>query len=195
MRHNDIRDLFGEQCKRAFNDVQIEPPLQPLTGEHLIPASANTTDDARADVRVKGFWSRQRNAFFDVRIFYPHAQCFRGKSLQKIYSSIEKEKKRHYCDRILQIEHGTFTPLVFSSNGGMGREASEALKTLAMKIATKTGEQYATTMGLLRCRFSFSLLRSAITCIRGSRRLRPTSLVDEPELLIQHEARIGVDHG
>jgi hypothetical protein len=194
MRHNDVRDLFGGQCRRVLNDVQIEPPLQHLTGEHLYPASANISDEARVDVRAKGFWLRQQSAFFDVRIFYPHAQCYRDKPLQQVYCSLEKEKKRHYGDRILQVEHGTFTPLVFSSNGGMGRETNEAIKRLACHIADSTGESYSSTMGLLRCRFSFTLLRSAITCLRGSRRLRPSSLLaDNPTSLIQHEAGIPDD--
>jgi hypothetical protein len=191
MRHNDVRDLFGEECKKVLNDVQLEPPLQPLNGEQLVPASANTADDARADIRVKGFWIRQQSAFFDTRIFYPHAQCYQGQPLKKIYTSIEKEKKRKYCDRILQVEHGTFTPLVFSSNGGMGKEASSTLKRLATLIAESKNESYSSTMGLLRCRFSFCLMRAAITCLRGSRRLRPTAaMLDTPTLLVNRESGI-----
>ena len=31
MRHNDIRDFEANLLKRVCNDVEIEPPLQPLT--------------------------------------------------------------------------------------------------------------------------------------------------------------------
>ena len=34
----------------------------------------------------------------------------------------EQEKKRAYNERILQIDHGTFTPLEFSISSSMGRE-------------------------------------------------------------------------
>jgi hypothetical protein len=140
---------------------------------------------------VKGFWCRQQSAFFDVRIFYPHAQCYLSKPLQKIYSSLEKEKKRHYSDRVLQIEHGTFTPLVFSSNGGMGKEASMALKQLAILLSTSAGDGYSKMMNLLRCRLAFCLMRSAITCLRGSRRLRPkVTSPGDPATLINHVAGI-----
>ena len=81
MRHDDVRDLFGSECSKVLHDIQLEPPLQPLTGEILYPASANSANEARADIRAKGFWTQQQNAFFDVRIFYPHANCYRGKSL------------------------------------------------------------------------------------------------------------------
>jgi hypothetical protein len=110
--------------------------------------------------------------------------------LKKVYSSIEKEKKRHYCDRILQVEHGTFTPLVFSSNGGMGREASCALKQLANLISSSSGEAYSQTMGLLRCRFAFCLMRCAVTCLRGSRRLRSNIFLEESTTLINWVAGI-----
>ena len=31
----------------------------------------------------------------------------------------ENEKKRYYARRVLDIEHGSFTPLVFTSTGGI----------------------------------------------------------------------------
>ena len=49
------------------------PQLQPLTGETILPRSANKQEEARADIRAKGFWNRQQNAFFDVRVFHPNA--------------------------------------------------------------------------------------------------------------------------
>ena len=45
--------------------------LQPLTGENVIPATANRQDDARADIHARGFWGCQQSAFFDVRVFIP----------------------------------------------------------------------------------------------------------------------------
>ena len=66
-RHNDIRDFEANLLKKVFNDVEIEPPLQPLTNEHLERGSINT-DSPRLNVRTKGFWRRSQNAFFDVRV-------------------------------------------------------------------------------------------------------------------------------
>ena len=36
------------------------------------------------------------------------------------HTSQENEKKRKYNQRVLDVEMGTFTPLVFGTNGGMG---------------------------------------------------------------------------
>ena len=41
---------------------------------------------------------------------------------QQIYRIHENEKKRLYSRSVLDIEHGTFTPSVFTTTGGMGKE-------------------------------------------------------------------------
>ena len=43
-------------------------------------------------------------------------------------SLFEDEKKRAYGERVNEVEHGSFTPLVFSSCGGMGPEAAVVIK-------------------------------------------------------------------
>ena len=41
-------------------------------------------------------------------------------SLSSVYKRHEDAKKRAYGQRIKGVEHGIFTPLVFSTTGGMG---------------------------------------------------------------------------
>ena len=91
---------------------------------------------------------------------------------QQIYRIHENEKKRLYSERVLDIEHGTFTPLVFTTTGGMGKECLKYHSRLAQLIAIKKGEQYAKTISWIRTRTSFALLRSALVCLRGSRTRR-----------------------
>ncbi len=69
----------------------------------------------------------------------------------------------------MNVEQGSFTPLIFTINGGVGSECSAFHKNLAEKIATKTGDQYAKVLTFIRCKLSFIILRSAILCLRGSR--------------------------
>jgi len=52
--HDDVRDLFESLLKDVCHDVEVEPHLQPLTGEVLI-SSANSSDEARLDVSARGF--------------------------------------------------------------------------------------------------------------------------------------------
>ena len=69
-RHDELRDLEADMLSMVCNDVEIEPVLQELTGE-LLPSGTNRAPDARLDIHARGFWERQRLAFFDVRICYP----------------------------------------------------------------------------------------------------------------------------
>ena len=73
LRHNKTRDLMAGLFAEVCSDVCVEPRLQPLSGESL-PASAKKDDEARLDIRVRGFGGiRQQGAFFDVRVFCPFA--------------------------------------------------------------------------------------------------------------------------
>ena len=80
------------------------------------------------------------------------------------------EKKREYGDRVRSVEHGSFTPLVFSTFGGLGREATVFYSRLSDLLSKKHSSPYYTkTLPLLRCSISFSLLHLAILAIRGNR--------------------------
>ena len=81
--------------------------------------------------------------------------------------------KRAYESRIREVEHSTFTPLVFSANGGMGHEAIMFYKRLASLLSEKWKEPYASVLGWVRCRLSFCLLRSAIQSERSLVFTRP----------------------
>ena len=147
MRHDNVRDLLTDHMKEVFRDVQTEPPL---AGESLHPRTAISEDDARADIRVNGFWSRQQSAFFDVRICYPQAPSYRGRNLKDLLRQFENEKKRKYNDRIINIERGSFVPLVFSTCGAMWSEASRALKQLAQQVAQKRKQPYSVVPAVKR---------------------------------------------
>ena len=162
MRHNDPTTFLAQCMKEVHQDVELEPPLQPLNGETFRHLTANTEPDARADIRVRDFWTNSRNAFFDTRVFYPHARSYQSRSLPSLYKRFESEKKREYGERINTVEHGSFTPLVFSACGGMGHEATVAVRKLASALASKRRETYSRVINWLRCRLSFSLARSAI---------------------------------
>ena len=90
IRHNEVRaDLLMEIC----HDVELEPTLQPLTGERLSHRTANTEDGARLNVKARGFWDRMQCAFFDIRVFYPNAQSNRSAQLSTAYNKHKSEKR------------------------------------------------------------------------------------------------------
>ena len=170
-RHNELRDLEAEPLNTVCSDVETEPVLLDISGEQLSRGS-NKAQDARLDIHARGFWEHQRSAFFDVRVCHPNAESYKDLEPQQLYRTHENEKKRLYSRRVLNIEHGTFTPLVFNTTDGMGKECLRNHSQLAELIAIKKGEQYAKTMSWIRSRISFALLRYAPVCLRGSSTLR-----------------------
>jgi len=54
---------------------------------------------------------------------------------------------------------GSFTPLVFSTFGGMGGAATTVYKRLASLLSAKRDQSYGLVMSWLRFSISFSLLR------------------------------------
>ncbi len=116
IRHNEIRDMTATLMSEVCHNVKIEPGLQPVTGEQFEHRTANREDGARLDIVAQSFWGRDRqSAFFDVRVFNPYAPCYRNSTQTQCYRKNELEKKRCYEDRIREIEHGSFTPLILSA--------------------------------------------------------------------------------
>jgi len=74
-----------------------------------------------------------------------------------------------YERRVLEVEQASFTPLVFTTAGGMGRECLRYHSRHAERISVEKGEDYAKTLTWLRGKVSFSILRSALLYLRGSR--------------------------
>ena len=124
-------------------NVQVEPHLQPLDNEVMNLRSATTSSNARLDVKAGGFWSRRETAFFDVRVTHVNSKTNQGKPTAGIFKEQEIEKKRKYQpQRVLEVEMGSFTPLIFWTNGGMGEECKMFTKHLAQKLADKDVEGY-----------------------------------------------------
>ena len=87
-----------------------------------------------------------------------------------LFERQEQEKKRNYHQRVVEVENGTFTPLVIGTNGGMGKECSAFIKHLCDAVSAKQNENYSAVVNWLRTKLSYEVLKSALLCIRGSRR-------------------------
>ena len=175
IRHDEVRDLTASLLREICHDVTTEPTLLPLQGEYVRYRTANTTNEARVDISARGFWTRGQKAFVDIRIFDPMADCHRNISLDAAHKRNEQEKIRAYGDRIQNVDHGSFTPLVFTTSGGMGPKAKCFYARLADLIAEKKHQPRNHIVAWMRCRLSFSLLRSALLCLRGTRYSSPVS--------------------
>ena len=170
-RHNIVRDTVGKLTSEVCKDVRIEPALLPVTGE-ILPEGSNTADGARTDVSALGFWQPLSRAFFDIKVFNASATTNWRMEIPAMYAHHDELKKRAYNARILEIEKGTFSPLVFSCTGGASPEATMFIKHLSEKLSAKRQEPYAATVNFVRRRIRFDILRSCIFSLRGERRGR-----------------------
>ena len=167
MRHNQVRDLEASILRDICKDVKVEPELMPVG--NLNTGSSNVSEKARLDVSAVGIWSPMERTFLDVRVVHPNAPSYKDKKIEKIYEQNEKEKKRTYNQRVIQVEKASFTPLVFTTSGGMGPECTKFHKKIAQLISSKTKEEYSQVMNHLRTRLRFTLLRSTLIALRGER--------------------------
>ena len=103
----------------------------------------------------------------------------------------ENEKKRQYSRRVLEVEQGSFTPLVFTSNGGTADECKRFHSRLVELLALKKGDDCATTISWIRAKVSFAILRSALLCLRGTRRKRRAVNISDIDITLESaQARI-----
>ena len=168
MRHNNIRDFEATLLNEVCKDVKIEPMLLPVGNTET--RSSNQAERARLDVSAVGIWSPMERTFLDVRVMHVNSPSYMDKTPEQIYLQHEREKKRTYNHRILEIEKGTFTPLVFSTTGGMGPESTIYHKRIAELVSEGAKHsQIRDAMNFIRTRIRFALLKSNLIAVRGVR--------------------------
>ena len=104
IRHNADRDFLAGMLKTVFSDVEVEPLLQELEGEQFTTSSALTGDQARPDIRARGFYRPGQVAFFDVKVINPNSTSYLQHST-KTLENAERQKTRCYNEIILNVEH------------------------------------------------------------------------------------------
>ena len=67
------------------------------------------------------------------------------------------------------MENGTFMPLIFGINGAMGDECKKFHKELVIKLSNKRSKSYSSTINWIGTRLNFSIIRSGLLCLRGTR--------------------------
>ena len=141
---------------------------------------------------------RGSKAFFDVKVFNPLAQTYLNQTLKAAHKTCEGGKKRKYGERVLNVEHGTFTPLIFSCLGGMSVECAHFYNRMADKLSEKRNITVSQSRMWVRTKLSFCLLRATHLCIRGSRTKKQYSKdslaeTDIPKSLTEAQINVGVE--
>ena len=168
LRHNHIRNITASLLTEVCKDVRAQPLLQQLIGENL-QNHTSRRNEVRLDICARGFWEAGQAAFFDVRVFNPNATRYAKLKLSKSYEIYEKEKKKYYNQHIMQIEQGSFTPLVMLATDGMSRGCRKFFIRLSEMISEKHDVNYSTIATWIRRKITFLLIKSIGLCTRRSR--------------------------
>ena len=100
--------------------------------------------------------------------------------MEKICEEHEKAKKDKYLSRVLEVEKASFVPLIFLTNGIMGKECMKFNNRLASLISEKKGEKYNDVVKVIRTKLRFSILKSTLIALRGFRRSRSRQVKECP---------------
>ena len=138
-RHNEVRDTVGDLASLVWSKVRREP---------IIRESNYSTDSTAlvADLGVRGVWSPQSEALFDVRVVDTDASSYCDRTPTAVLKSAEREKKTKYSEAC-EERHSLFTPLCCSVDGMVGGEANVFLKLVGERLAGKWDQSYGEVMG------------------------------------------------
>ena len=186
IRHNEMRDLLALTISEVCFDVTTEPHLE--SGDNQAENEGNKVDaveleNFRLDIRAREFWRGSLEvALLDVRVFNPFAASAITSPLEQLNRCNELEKRRKYEARVT-AENCSFTPLIFSTSGECSQLTRTFLKKPALKLSEKKTSTYSQALCWLRSRLSFSLLRSAVMCLRRCRK-RPLKKFVKPAAVL-----------
>ena len=62
----------------------------------------------------------------------------------------------------MEVDQGSFCPLIFSCTGGMGTEAKNFYERMTTKISEKKREKHCQVIRFIRARFRFNILRTRV---------------------------------
>ena len=90
--------ISPQTCLLRYATMSIEPTLLLLTSEQLQHKTASVEDGGCTDICAQGFCGdRQQLAFFDIRVFNPHAPSCGNSSLPSLYRRHEGILGAHFC--------------------------------------------------------------------------------------------------
>ena len=94
-----------------------------------------------------------------------------GISTKHSLNATSKMKRKRNTNTMKEFDHGSFTPVVFSIYGSMGRECRTFYNRLGKKIPEKQELHQSIVTNWIVTKISFALLKSALLCLRGAKDL------------------------
>ena len=172
LRHTELAQEWHTFCAQALTPSAVSDEPLISQGQHIPRRNEQGhTDPApelRGDIAAHGFWSRGTTAIFDVRVTDLDNSSQRASSSKTVLARHEREKKAKYLALCIR-QRKTFTPLVFSVDGLVGKECDAAIKRVSSLISQKWRRTYSQVCGFVRSRLCIALVRCASRCLRWDR--------------------------
>ncbi|KAL5497035.1 hypothetical protein EMCRGX_G013429 [Ephydatia muelleri] len=158
IRHNRLRNIIADFCRRAHLSVRIE------VGRGLLGTHNYTRP---ADVLVDG-WDRAKPAAFDVTVTSPLTPVTLNEaSINEGAAALAAETRKHAAnDARCQALGWSCIPLAVETFGNWGREAQGVFSRLATLLALHQGRSKSTVVRDIYGHLSISLIESKIILAR-----------------------------
>ena len=133
------RKLISLPVKYGGMGIPILTELARKEYSTSVLVTRRLVDAMRAsNVRARGFYRAGQQAYFDVKVLNPNAESYSKLPMKIVYDRAEKQKIWAYNDRIVNVEHGTFVPLIFSTSGEWVARLRHLLSCYVIKFRQKT---------------------------------------------------------
>eukprot|EP00731_Ephydatia_muelleri_P002155 Em0001g2155a len=155
-RHNRLRDVFAESCRRACIGVQVEAGSGLGRDEHHTrPADVLATN-----------WMLGKPAAFDFAVTSPlNSSTLHEASVTAGSAAHATEARKHQANDVKCAELGWVSiPVVVETYGCWGTEAKWALSQLASRLAMRLNSPKSTTASLYG-RLSITLVRANVRAL------------------------------
>eukprot|EP00731_Ephydatia_muelleri_P005419 Em0002g1595a len=156
-RHNRLRDVFAESCRRACIGVQVEAGSGLGRDEHHTrPADVLATN-----------WMLGKPAAFDFAVTSPlNSSTLHEASVTAGSAAYATEARKHQANDVKCAELGWVSiPVVVETYRCWGMEAKWALSQLASRLAMRLNSPKSTTTASLYGRLSITLVRANVRAL------------------------------
>ena len=111
---NKLRDITSALLEEVYHNVAIQPILQLVTDNNLVPSTKKQGTVPHYMLVQKKFWITGLKTFLTPGCLTSTFNGTNVASLEQCFAVSEREKKRLYNRRILEVENASFTPLTYT---------------------------------------------------------------------------------
>ena len=156
-RHNRLRDILAETCRRAHFSVQVE------AGCNLTPDHSHSRP---ADVLISN-WTPGKTAACDISVTSPlNSNIMSEAGVTAGAAAQTTELRKHEANDVKCGELGRLCiPLVVESYGAWGKEAMESFSSLASRLAITSSRPKSAVLSELYGRLNLNLVRANVRAI------------------------------